>query len=378
MSEKFMLIFQVSIILLCPFLWIHLTRKWSVEKYLSPVVMSYLTGILLANFDIVPLNAEVSKGFGDYSVVLAIPLLLYSTDLLAWVRYAKSTVLSFLLCVLSGILCSGLIALLFKNNLENSWQISGMLVGVYTGGTPNMNAIGIALEVQSELLVLLNAADIFCGGIYLIFLTSIAYPIFSKILPAFEGEKSLIEKIEEGNQKFSMKGILILIFTTLVILGMAIGLCFLIFGNLNELAFILLILTTLSIWASFFSTIRNLKGAFEIGEYLLLMFCVAIGMQADFSVLIAEGGTVILYTGCVLVLTIILHLILSKIFKIDADTFMITSTAALYGPVFIGQIASTIKNRTLIVSGMATGLVGYAIGNYLGISVAYILKNILN
>ena len=373
-----MIALQVLIIVCIPFIWIRYTRQWKIEKWLSPVVLSYGTGIILANLNIIPLDAEISKAFGEYTVVLAIPLLLYSTDFIAWFKHAKDSVLSFFLCVLSGILCSGLMAFLFKYNIENSWQISGMLVGVYTGGTPNMNAIGLALEASSETLVLLNAADIFCGGIYLIFLTSIAYPIFSKFLPKFKADKKTIVESEKSQHKYSLKNLSILMITTMLILGISLGLCLLIFGNLKALAFILLMLTTLSIGASFFSTIREIKGSFEIGEYLLLMFCVAIGMQADFSVLLSEGGTIIMYTGCVLGATVILHLLLSRLFKIDVDTVMITSTAALYGPVFIGQIASTIKNRTLIVSGMATGLVGYAIGNYLGISVAYILKGILN
>jgi len=53
---------------------------------------------------------------------------------------------------------------------------------------------------------------------------------------------------------------------------------------------------------------------------------------------------------------------------------MITSTAALYGPAFIGQIASVINNRQLVFSGMATSLVGLAMGNYIGVGVANLLR----
>ena len=317
------------------------------------------------------------KGFVEYTVVLAIPLLLFSTDLLAWLKHAKSSVLSFFLCVFSGIVCSVIIAIVFKSNVENSWQISGMLVGVYTGGTPNMNAIGVALNASSETLVLMNAADIFCGGVYLIFLTSLAYPLFSKWLPAFEGNKLSDSTNLAAEKRFALSDLFILMLLSIGIIGVSVGLCYLIFGNLKQAAFILLILTSLSIAASFSSRIRNIKGSFETGEYLLLMFCVAVGMQADFGTLLENGSSIILFTACVLSATVFIHLVLSKLFKIDVDTFMITSTAALYGPVFIGQIASTIKNRTLIVSGMATGLVGYAIGNYLGISIAYLLKAFL-
>ncbi len=373
-----MLILQILIICLFPYLWIRLTRVWKVQDWLSPVVLSYLTGIILANINVLPLNADISKAFGDYTVVLAIPLLLFSTDLLAWLKNARTTVLSFLLCVISGVLCSVLVAFLFKNNVDDTWMISGMLVGVYTGGTPNMNAIGVALNSSSEVLVLMNAADIFCGGIYLIFLTSIAYPIFSKFLPAFKGNKNVENETAEAQKdQLSLQGMLKLAGLTLMILGVSVGLCWLVYRNLKATVFILLLLTTFSLIASMFISVRKIKGSFEMGEYLLLMFCVAVGMQADFGNLWAGGGGIILFTATVLSLTVFLHLIMAKLFKIDVDTVMITSTAALYGPVFVGQIASTIKNRSLIVSGMATGLVGYAVGNYLGISVAHMLKYFL-
>ena len=58
----------------------------------------------------------------------------------------------------------------------------------------------------------------------------------------------------------------------------------------------------------------------------------------------------------------------------DRDTLIITSTAAIFGPVFIGPVANAIGNRELITIGIALGLIGYAIGNYLGLGLAFILK----
>ena len=161
---------------------------------------------------------------------------------------------------------------------------------------------------------------------------------------------------------------------TILIIGASVGICFLIFGELTNVAFLILLLTTFSVLASLSPRIRKIRGTFEMGEYLLLMFCVAIGMMADFTKLAEDGGMIIAFTAMVLSTTIILHLIFSKLFKIDTDTVLITSTAAIYGPVFIGQIASAIRNKSLVFSGMATGLIGFAIGNYLGIAVAYFVR----
>ena len=106
----------------------------------------------------------------------------------------------------------------------------------------------------------------------------------------------------------------------------------------------------------------------------MLVFCVAIGMLADFSKLVEEGGMILVFTACVMFSAILLHYFLAALLRIDRDTVMITSTAAIMGPVFVGQIASVIQNKQLVFSGMASGLMGYAIGNYLGIGLGYLLK----
>jgi len=36
-----------------------------------------------------------------------------------------------------------------------------------------------------------------------------------------------------------------------------------------------------------------------------------------------------------------------------------------------------LKNREVIISGITTGIIGYAIGNYLGISLAYLFRGFL-
>jgi len=72
---------------------------------------------------------------------------------------------------------------------------------------------------------------------------------------------------------------------------------------------------------------------------------------------------------------LVLQTIFSKIFKIDTDTMIVTSTALICSPPFVPVVAGALKNREIVVSGLTVGIVGYAIGNYLGFVVAQILSN---
>ena len=378
LSAKMNYLLQILLIIILPFLANYFSKRYAFEKWLSPVLICYAIGILLSNLKIFPISENISRLFTEGTILLAIPLLLYSTDLKIWKKHTRSTILSFVLCVLSGVFSSFLVAYFFRNSLDNAWVYSGMIAGVYTGGIPNMQAIGMALNADQEVYVLVNAADIFCGGIYLLFLTSIAASIFGKFLPAYHFQKNTSSENEKKlEEKISAYTVIKAILWSILIIGIALGSSQLLLGKLSS-SFIILILTTLSVLSTLTPITKHFQGAFQTGEYFLLMFCIAIGLVSDFGHVWENGTQVILFMGMILSLTVLLHLLLAYWFKIDRDTFMITSTAALYGPPFIGQIARVIDNRQLIFAGMATGLLGFALGNYIGIAAAFGIKFFLS
>lgn len=367
-------VLQILLLIFLPVFCIKITHKLQITNWLSPVVCCYAIGIILANTGILPLEPSINTIASQATVLLAIPLLLYSTDLLGWLKYAKSTLVSFGLCVVSGILISITMAFIFDSEIEHTWQLSGMLVGIFTGGMANMQAIGMALEADESLFVLINAGDIFAGGLYLILLTSVLHSILGKFLPNFQFSTENKGTENDLTSDYHWKDMLFAILLTLGIVGISAGITYGITGAVKSVSLIILLLTTLSVAASFSKKIRHWRGSFQMGEYLLLVFCVAIGMQANLSEIMTQGLDIIFYTAAILFGTAFFHILLCWIFQIDRDTTMITATAAIYGPVFIGQVASAIQNRTLIFSGIATGLVGYALGNYLGIGIGNMLR----
>jgi uncharacterized membrane protein len=72
--------------------------------------------------------------------------------------------------------------------------------------------------------------------------------------------------------------------------------------------------------------------------------------------------------------SVIIHAGLSRIFRIDTDTTLITITGLTFSPPFVPAVAMAIRNKDVIMTGITNGLMGYAIGNYLGVTLAYLLK----
>ncbi len=343
-------------------------------SWLSPVLLCYGLGIVLANVPGIPLHAGLSTGASQASIVLAIPLLLFGTRLLMWIRYAGPAVVSFLLAVVAAAIATGATALAWPGSLKSPEILAGMLAGLYTGGTPNMQAVGLALQAPSEYIVLVNATDIILGGSWLIFLISFSPRVMGIIFRPFEIAEGAKDLKVPARRPFQWKHILLGVGLSIGVSAGAAGLTWLVFGDLDQTAILLFFLTSMSLGASIFSSVRDLPGTMAAGEYLLLVFSLAIGMLADMSLLASSGLAILLFCTCTKLGAILIHLVLARIFHIDRDTYLITSTSALYGPVFVPQIASVLKNKQLVFAGMATGLLGYAIGNYLGLSVAAFLS----
>jgi uncharacterized membrane protein len=96
--------------------------------------------------------------------------------------------------------------------------------------------------------------------------------------------------------------------------------------------------------------------------------------MADFSMFTTESLYLALFILIVIVGSISFQVIFSKIFKIDTDTTIITSTAFIFSAPFVPTVASALKNKEIILSGITIGIIGYATGNFLGITLAYFLR----
>lgn len=378
-------IVQVIIMLLVPALIMELTKRNKMAGIIGPVILCYALGLVLGNLPQSPVDANISKEVGEASVPIAICLMLLSTQFVSWVRYAKSAVFSFSLAVVAVLISTFSITYFFFQYYGDKlefWKLSGMMVGVYTGGTPNLSAIGTALSAGTETFIVLNASDLVFSSIYLLLLLTVAQRMALHFLPSFvplpandRDETFHYQRYQRRLSKMAVARYLVLAFLlAAAILGISIGFSMLVANGKITAPNIILGVTTLSIGASFFKRIRYMPRTYELGEYFLLIFCLGIGSMSNLTDLVQSSTLIFFYVGCVLVASIGLHFLLAYIFKVDADTTLITSVAGIFGPAFIGPVASVLKNKDIVVSGLTTGLVGYAIANYLGLGIAHLFK----
>lgn len=378
----------IILFVLTPILVIYLEGKYSILKKIGAVLICYGVGLIVGNMGVLPEGSEKFQSLlTDISIPLALPLILFSLDVKSWFKIAPKALLALLTGLFSVIITIFLGYWVFKGSIAEIWKVAGMLVGVYTGGTPNMAAMKTALNVSQELYIMTHTYELTLGAIYLVFILSVGQRVFLWFLPPFktnetaknEGEEVNLEEDYESYIGIFNKGIFLPLLgafgLSVAILGVSYSLS-LLFPEEYSTAAIILFITSFGIAFSFVPKIKKIKKTFQLGMYLILIFCLAVSSMADISKLSNISFSIFYYIGLVMYGSHIIHIILARIFKIDADTVIISASALICSPPFVPVVASALKNRQVILTGMVVGIAGYAIGNYLGVIVAYILKEL--
>ena len=179
---------MLAFYLFFPALAIYLCGKYFLFNRLGAVVICYIFGILSGNIGMLPADFfKVQDAMMTMTVPIALPLLFFSLDVKKWSRLAGKSILSFALQTLAIIIIAAIGFFIFKDAVgDETWKIAGMFIGVYTGGTVNLAAIGTALHTTPTLYIAAHASDVVVSSLYLLFLMTVGRKLFLKVLPPFK------------------------------------------------------------------------------------------------------------------------------------------------------------------------------------------------
>ena len=382
----------IALYILVPVLIIECFKRWTWMQKIGTVVAAYAVGIIFALTGFVHFEAgtEAALAFGklqstimSVAVPLAIPLMLFNCDFKLWTKALPKTVWSLvggitavLVAVVSGYF-------IFRTpEIAEFNKVAAMMTGIYTGGTMNFNALGASLGVDKTLMAIVLAFEMVLTTPYIFFIIGGGYKVFRKILPYQDvtrkgrtDEEVETKDVENYRGMFDRKnvgGMFAGLGLSVLFLAIGAGLALLLTGTLNELVVILTI-TTLSIIASFFKKVRELPKTFELGMFFILIFSVIVASLFDIHSV--NGGSLMigLFVAWVMVIAAGLHLLFCRIAHVSGDLFCVSQIALLCSPPFVPPVVGAMKNKKVLISGIVIGLVGYAIGTYLGVAIAFIL-----
>ena len=379
-------ILLVLIFCLAPALVLWLCKKVAFFGKIGPILILYILGVIIGNL---PWINDGNYGLKDtittVMIPLALPMMLFAC---AITRDSLKGVFRSLIAGLIAIIVSIFLGYwLFGRHIgPQGPKIAALITGCETGGTINMASIQAMLGVSEETFVLLNSYDMIVCFLYFIFLLSIGIRIFRKFLKnnkttLSESQAEVNEQIIESHQNpyrilKTARGwgqVWRILLAVAICVGLAFGLTKL-FPQSWFMPIFILGISTFALVAANLKPVKKLTFSYDLGLYLIYIFSITIASMADVTKLnIREGLYAFLFLFFVIFVSLLLQVILSKLLKVDPDMMIATSVALINSPPFVPIVVSAMNNKKVLVPGITVGIIGFALGNYLGFFIYNLL-----
>ena len=343
------------------------------RKY-SGVMLLITLAIVLANLRIIPTSAPAYDVVWEYLVPLAIPLLLFQADLKRIVRESGPTLIAFIIgsaAVVAGTVTGSLLLNLGPQEAE----LAGIFTGTYIGGSLNFAAVAEATGMQesSQLAAAVAADNVITNLHFLLIILIPGIAWMAKRYPTHHMDNAQVVEIDADRPPHIIENLEV----AGLLSGLALAFAIAAAGNwLAQLAgypqFAILVITAIAvvIATAFPGQMEKLSGYREAGNVMMFIFLASIGASADVWELIEIAPILFVYASIVITVHLVILFGLGLLFKLDLAELAMASAVGIGGPSSAPALASAKGWQDLLIPGILAGSFGYAIGSFIGVSVA--------
>jgi uncharacterized membrane protein len=355
-----------------------LDRRVRVFSKIGASLLALAFGAILSNSGLVPATSPVYDAISGPITSLAIAWLLLSVDLRVLRVVGPRTLAAFALACAGTMLGALAGAVAFSHQLgDNTWRMAGVFTGTYTGGSLNFVAVGKAVALPDDVWAGTTAADALTGGLWMA--ANLTIPLwlarFFPPVPASALEAG--ESAADGKRAHPFFDPASVSATDLAIL-LAAGLGLLVAADLTARLVpqvpSILWLTTYALIVGHTRPFANAAGTLQLGTLLLHVFFVVIGIWSQVNQIVAVGIVVFYYTATVIGVHGLVTYGVGRLLGMDVGTLSVASQAAVGGPSTALAVAVAREWPGLVLPGIILGLLGYAVGNYLGFGIANLVR----
>jgi uncharacterized membrane protein len=367
-------------------IYLERTFRWAAK--ISGPVLALLMAMLLSNLKVMPQSAPAYDLVGSYLVSVAIPLLLFRANLFQIARSTGSLLIAFHLSVIGTMIGAIVATLLLRPSIPSIEKLAAIMTGSYIGGSVNFFAIKESYRISENLTGPLLVADNFIMAGFFVILLMLAGSKFIRrhyphphSLDEDSGEAQALAAEHWKRKEVSLLDIAKGLAIAFVIAALAHkGAAWLrqqfpgpltaaFFGN----AYILITTISVLVATFFHRSVSNIRGADELGGYLLYIFLFAIGLPTDLWLVLREVP--VMFTFCLIIAlgNLLFTMIAGKFLKLNLEELLLSVNASLGGPPTAVAMAVTKGWPKLVLPGLLAGLYGYVIGTFVGITIGELL-----
>jgi uncharacterized membrane protein len=359
---------------------LRLEEKFTLFRSLGAALVGILLGMVLSNSGILPDDSPAYRFLGGTGVSVGVVLILLSVDIRSVRQAGPRMLAAFGLGALGSAIGASIASLLlFRQVGPETWKLAGQYTGTYVGGGMNFAALAQAFDTSSNLFTAAVAADVILTAIWMAVCLIVPVLLGRKtqtLEPAETTGDGSVEKPMTLERALYSSGRAMGLAGAAALAAIAIGALWLswILASLFPVLPQVLWLTSLALIAAQVRPIRALPGSAMLGNYLLLLFLASNGAQSVVANIVQVGPSIFYFAS----ITVAVHGLaifgLGRLFKIDFGTLAVASQGCVGGAASAAAMASARGYMDRLLPGVAVGLFGYAIGNYLGFVVASLVR----
>lgn len=371
---------------------IHLEQKYKWAARVSGAIIALLGAMILSNLNIIPTDAPAYDQVWGYVVPLAIPMLLFKSDLGKIGRESGRLLIIFLISSIGTLIGAFLGFFALNNSISELSKVAAMMTGSYIGGSVNFVAMTDAFQVGKEITSAALVADNLLMALYFFVLISIptisffrkkyAHPFIDEVEKMDTGEGKTIAAAYWERKEISLKDIAFTFALSVAIVTVSQYLADVVThfgqslsGDIGKIVELLgnkyLFITTLTmILATLFPRlIGGIQGSQEIGTFLIYIFFVVIGVPASITVILTKAPLLLLFCAIMVTMNMIVTFLGGKLLRFNLEEIILASNANIGGPTTAVAMAISKGWIELVGPIMMVGTLGYVIGNYFGLFV---------
>lgn len=364
--------------------------KWA-EKLSGPVI-GLILAVVATNVKIIPASAPVYDIVWDYCIPLSVAMLLFRADIKKIVKDTGKMFICFNIGAIGTLIGAVIAYFALHNFIPDLDKMAGVLTGSYIGGGVNLFAVASSVGMNETLL----SAEVVADN----FVMAIAFFLLLWLPSSKWGKKNYKHPHQEeveargaskdgqtmassywGKKEISLLDLAMTISVAFVVVTVATKIAGLLGGATSGLLktivgnqFVILTLVAVALASIFPKFFSNLKGAQEIGTFLIYIFFVVIGCPADLWSVIKNAPLLFVFCGIIALVNIVTLLGLGKLFKLPIEELTVSSNANLGGPSSAAAMAVAKGYDNLIIPAILVGLYGYMIGTPLGLVITDLLS----
>lgn len=360
-------------------------KKWFGK--ISGILVTMISMSILSMSGVVPvasnpkIKVEVYSLVFSYFIPVAIPMLLFSSNLMKIIRESGKLLLAYIIGA-AGIVIGSFIAFGLIDLGEGSGNTAGVIAATLIGGSVNFVATAEILNFSTNpLFTATIAIDNFAANLYILLLFAIpSIGFLSKLF-----YKNRTENVEQNSGNKSDENYEITLERVAVSLLFAVSIAAL--GNLlspfvqrvfnTELNLSILLITLLAIiFANIFPNQLKKLGntAFTLGFWMMYVFLAVIGAATNLQDILHVGLPVLGFYLTIMFVHLLIMLALAKLFKLDVYEVIISSAANIMGPSVAAPMAVSLGQKKMVTPAILVGILGYIIGTFIGVTISLFLS----